>query len=298
MHRYFLKIVIPVFVTAFVIPAAAEDKPAAEKKFETPGAELSYVLGIEVGNSLKRFGTDLDFGIFIEAVRTAFDGEESLVTPDRAREIKREILRERRQQALAEREAEAEKNLAAAHAFLAENKTKEGVITTASGLQYQVIKEGDGPKPKDTDTVTVHYRGTLLDGTEFDSSYARNKPAKFPLKGVIAGWTEALQMMSVGSTYRLFVPPELGYGAKGGGHKIAPNSTLIFDVELLEVAAVQDDKARGTQPASEESEAAAPATESQPAVPTGAEPQQTGAQGAAPEKAQAEPAAAGEAASE
>ena len=126
-----------------------------------------------------------------------------------------------------------EKNRKEGEAFLAENKKKKGVITTESGLQYMVLEKGDGPKPKATDTVSVNYRGTLIDGTEFDSSYKRGKPVTFPVKGVIAGWTEALLLMNVGSKYKLFVPPNLGYGGRGAGRLIGPEATLIFEVELL-----------------------------------------------------------------
>lgn len=129
----------------------------------------------------------------------------------------------------------AEKNLKEGDAFLAQNAAKEGVVTTASGLQYLVLKEAYGPKPAATDRVTVHYRGTLIDGTEFDSSYERGQAATFKLEGVIAGWTEGLQHMSVGSTYRFFIPPTLAYGQRGAGRLIGPNATLIFDVELREI---------------------------------------------------------------
>lgn len=120
-------------------------------------------------------------------------------------------------------------------AFLTKNKKKKGVTTTASGLQYEVIAMGDGPKPRATDTVEVHYRGTLLDGTEFDSSYRRGQTATFPLNGVIRGWTEGVQLMPVGSKFRFFIPPELAYGARGAGTAIGPNATLIFEVELLDI---------------------------------------------------------------
>lgn len=129
----------------------------------------------------------------------------------------------------------ADRNLAAGEAFLEENERSEGVVTTASGLQYLVLHEGDGPRPKASDSVTVHYRGTLIDGMEFDSSYQRDEPASFPLQGVIPGWSEALQLMRVGSRYRLFIPPHLAYGERGAGLMIGPNATLIFEVELLEI---------------------------------------------------------------
>ena len=130
---------------------------------------------------------------------------------------------------------EADKNMKEGETFLAENKNKEGVVTLPSGLQYKVITAGAGPTPKLTDTVTTHYRGTLIDGTEFDSSYKRNQPATFQVNGVIAGWTEALQLMHVGSKWQLFIPANLGYGARGAGGKIGPNATLIFDIELLAI---------------------------------------------------------------
>jgi FKBP-type peptidyl-prolyl cis-trans isomerase FklB len=130
---------------------------------------------------------------------------------------------------------DAEKNIKAGEEFLAANKVKEGVVTTESGLQYKVIEEGSGPKPSPTDNVTVHYKGTLINGEEFDSSYKRNQPATFPVNGVIKGWTEALQLMSKGSKWELYIPSEIAYGAQGAGGAIGPNEVLIFEVELLEI---------------------------------------------------------------
>ena len=137
-------------------------------------------------------------------------------------------------QASASREA-ATKNAAGGEKFLADNKTKPGVKTTASGLQYKVLKEGSGPSPKETDTVVTNYRGTLIDGTEFDSSYKRNEPATFQVNRVIKGWTEALQLMKKGAKYQLFIPADLAYGPQGAGAEIGPNATLIFDVELVDI---------------------------------------------------------------
>lgn len=132
-------------------------------------------------------------------------------------------------------ERQAELNRQQGTAFLAANRSKEGITVRPSGLQYQMLREGSGPKPTISDRVSVHYRGTLIDGSEFDSSYARGEPATFAVAGVIPGWTEGLQLMSVGSHYRLFVPSDLGYGQKGAGDQIGPNATLVFDVELLEI---------------------------------------------------------------
>jgi FKBP-type peptidyl-prolyl cis-trans isomerase len=239
MKRFFFNIFIPWLLTTLVFPAFAQDETAEAQKLKTPAEELSYVLGMDVGNSLKRFDAEINLEIFMEAMQKTLKGEETRLTPERAREVKQAFFQQRRQQQAAEREAAGEKNLAEGEAFLAEHKTKEGVITTASGLQYQVVKEGEGPKPKATDTVSVHYRGTLIDGTEFDSSHKRGKPATFPVKGVIPGWTEALQLMPVGSTYKLVIPAKLAYGERGAGRQIGPNSTLIFEVELLEIAAAE-----------------------------------------------------------
>ena len=130
---------------------------------------------------------------------------------------------------------DAEKNKKAGEEFLAANKVKEGIVTTESGLQYRVINEGSGPKPTETDNVTVHYKGTLIDGEEFDSSYKRNQPATFPVNGVIKGWTEALQLMSKGSKWELFIPSEIAYGPNGAGGAIGPNEVLIFEVELIDI---------------------------------------------------------------
>jgi FKBP-type peptidyl-prolyl cis-trans isomerase FklB len=141
-------------------------------------------------------------------------------------------LRTKQQAAMQEA---TQKNAAVGQKFLAENKTKPGVKTTASGLQYKVLKEGSGPSPKETDTVVTNYRGTLINGTEFDSSYKRNEPVTFPVSGVIKGWTEALQLMKKGAKYQLFVPADLAYGARGAGQDIGPNETLIFEVELLDI---------------------------------------------------------------
>jgi FKBP-type peptidyl-prolyl cis-trans isomerase FklB len=127
------------------------------------------------------------------------------------------------------------KNKVEGEAFLAENGKKEGVVTLPDGLQYKILKEGDGAKPKATDTVTVHYRGTLISGTEFDSSYKRKEPVSFPVNGVIAGWTEALQLMKVGSKWQLFIPSTLAYGERGAGPDLGPNATLIFEVELISI---------------------------------------------------------------
>jgi FKBP-type peptidyl-prolyl cis-trans isomerase FklB len=197
--------------------------------------KVSYSIGYQVGGDFKRQNYDINPEILLRGVQDALKGNKPLMSNDEMQaaliDLQQQVTAAQEQ----EMKAKSEKNLSEGRAFLAENKKKEGVKTTPSGLQYTIIKEGTGAAMvQATDTVTVHYRGTLIDGSEFDSSYRRGKPATFPVSGVIAGWTEALQLMKEGDTWQLFIPPELAYGEKGVG-KIGPNSTLIFDVELLSV---------------------------------------------------------------
>jgi len=196
---------------------------------------LSYSVGYQVGGDFKRQGLDINPEMLLKGVHDALTGKEPVMTPQEMRttlvDLQKTVAAAQNQK----NEAQAEKNLAEGKTFLAENRKKEGVKTLPSGLQYKVIKKGSGAMPKATDTVTVHYRGTLLDGTEFDSSYKRGKPATFGVGGVVAGWTEALQLMKEGAKWQLFIPPELGYGQGGASAKIPPNSTLIFEVELISV---------------------------------------------------------------
>jgi len=203
------------------------------EELDTDVKKLSYVLGMDIGNSLKQGKIEIDVDTLKQAIEDTLNGKKPLLTLEQAQEIKQSYFQKMQEKHAEEAKALGEKNQKEGAVFLAANKGKDGVITTASGLQYQVIKTGEGPKPKDTDKVTVNYKGTLLDGTEFDSSYKRGKPVSFPVKGVIPGWTEALQLMPVGSTYRLFVPANLAYGERGAGDKIGPNAVLIFDVELM-----------------------------------------------------------------
>lgn len=195
----------------------------------------SYALGLDIGASIARFGDDIDLDALVDGLRDTLAGREPRLTQQEAQAAMQEfgtLLQEQRQEELA---AQMESNEAEGEAFLAENASKEGVTTTASGLQYQVLEEGSGASPDAGDEVTVHYRGTLLDGTEFDSSYERGEPATFDVDGIIPGWTEALQLMQEGGKYRLFIPPALAYGEAGAGDLIGPNATLIFEVELLSV---------------------------------------------------------------
>lgn len=208
---------------------------AADPSLKTSKEKISYAIGAQIGADMKRQAVDIDPDTLAKGVRDGFRGSKMLLTDQEMREAIGGL-----QQKMAAKQAEkirelGAKNKQAGSAFLAENKKKEGVKVLPSGLQYKVIKEGTGKTPKADDTVTVNYRGTLVDGTEFDSSYKRGEPASFPVKGVIKGWTEALQLMKVGSKWQLFIPPELAYGEQGAGRVIGPNSTLIFEVELLSI---------------------------------------------------------------
>jgi FKBP-type peptidyl-prolyl cis-trans isomerase FklB len=205
----------------------AEEKPPQLKDLKD---KASYSIGLNFGFNFKRQNVDLNTDAFAAGFKDAMSGRKPLMTEQEVRETMLAFEKDMEQK----QGQIAQKNAAEGEKFLAENKTKPGVTTTGSGLQYKVLKEGNGPQPKSSDTVTVNYRGTLLDGTEFDSSYKRGQPAQFPVGGVIKGWTEALQLMKVGSKYQLFVPANLAYGdqARGG---IPPNSLLTFEVELMDV---------------------------------------------------------------
>ena len=191
-------------------------------------ADISYSLGMLIGANLKTSGLEISPEVFIEGLKDVVAGKPTKFTDPEAQAIVQGALQA----------AEAKKgaaNLAAGKAFLDGNRKKAGIKSTASGLQYTVLTAGTGPKPKASDTVKVNYEGRLLDGSVFDSSYARNESATFPLDGVIPGWTEGVQLMPVGSKYRFFVPSDLAYGDQGAGNAIAPNSTLIFEIELLSI---------------------------------------------------------------
>ena len=196
----------------------------------------SYVIGLNLGADMKRRSVeDLNFDMLIQGIRDAYSGGNKLLTEDEQNQIWAAFQKSLAEKQKVNKMKTAEDNKKKGDAFLAENKNKEGVMTTASGLQYKVIRAGKGSKPKLEDTVTTHYRGTLLDGTEFDSSYRRNEPVSFKLSGVIPGWTEALQLMETGSKWQLFIPADLAYGSNGAGGLIGPNETLIFEVELISI---------------------------------------------------------------
>lgn len=202
---------------------------------ETLRERASYGIGVDVGGSLLRGGADIDVASFIQGFRDTLAGRPLLINREERHAAMTEYSDQMRAEQMAAMEELGRKNLVEGNDFLEANKAAEGVVTTRTGLQYTVLEEGDGPKPAADARVKVHYTGTLIDGTKFDSSYDRGEPAEFRLAGVIKGWGEALQLMSVGSRYKLFIPAELAYGDRGMPPMIGPNAVLIFEVELLEI---------------------------------------------------------------
>ncbi|MBI4596185.1 MAG: FKBP-type peptidyl-prolyl cis-trans isomerase [Candidatus Tectomicrobia bacterium] len=197
--------------------------------------KVSYSIGLSIGKDLKKESLDIDVDLLTKGIKDAIAGGKTLMSDQEVGEAMAAFQKEMMAKQGARMKAVGEKNKTEGEAFLVENKKKEGVVTLPSGLQYKVIKAGDGEMPKASDTVSTNYRGTLVDGTEFDSSYKRGQAVTFPVNGVIPGWTEALQLMKVGSKWELYVPSNLAYGEKGAGHNIGPNATLIFEVELISI---------------------------------------------------------------
>jgi FKBP-type peptidyl-prolyl cis-trans isomerase FklB len=230
---------------AVAAPAFAADAAAPTSKKD----KISYSLGMDIGGSLKQQEIDLNTDQLAAGLKDALSGGKTKLTEDEVHKILTDFQQELHAKAQERTQQLAEKNKKAGEAFLTTNKKKPGVKTLPSGLQYKVITEGKGPMPKTTDTVSTNYKGTLIDGTEFDSSYKRGEPATFPVNGVIKGWTEALQMMKVGSKWELYIPSDLAYGPRGAGQVIGPNSTLVFDVELLSIG----DKSGGAKSSGDQS---------------------------------------------
>jgi FKBP-type peptidyl-prolyl cis-trans isomerase FklB len=227
----FVQFVAVVVLAVFTGLASAQDKVV----LKTDKDKVSYSIGLDIGTNFKRQSVDLDAKALAAGIADGLSGGKPLLAEDEVRKVLAEFRQQMGAKAQQVAQQLAEKNQKAGEAFLAENKKKKGVITLPSGLQYRVITAGTGKIPKATDTVTTHYRGTLIDGTEFDSSYKRGEPASFPVNGVIKGWTEALQLMKVGSKWQLFIPSNLAYGPQGAGQVIGPNATLIFEIELLAI---------------------------------------------------------------
>ena len=193
--------------------------------------KVSYIIGTQIGSSIKTQGIEIDIEMLISGLKDALAGKELAFSEEESKQAMMVFRKRMIEKQAAERAQQAAKN----QAFLEANKTKEGVKVLPSGLQYKVITEGTGESPKAEDKVRTHYRGRLIDGTEFDSSYKSNKPSEFPVNRVIKGWTEALQLMKVGSKWELFIPAELAYGERGQPPVIPPNATLIFEIELLDI---------------------------------------------------------------
>ena len=235
-----VKRMLPVmkYLTALILILSGSLNGLAIEKADLKNAHAkrSYALGAKYGQSLKQLSLEIDIDTFVEGLRHGLAAS-SLLADTEISAILEQISSDARAANQRKKAELVESNRKAGQAFLKANADKEGVVTLASGLQYKVIKEGTGPKPKATDLVEVHYRGTLIDGQEFDSSFKRGKPASFGVSNVIKGWTEALQLMNVGSKWKLFIPSELAYGSRGTGPLIGPNATLIFEVELLNIKA-------------------------------------------------------------
>ena len=221
--------------------AAGSDDIAKSSGLKTEKEQASYMVGMSVGKSLEPIKDDIDMETVVKAMKTVASGGKPLLTEEQAQQVAQAFDQRLQAKRVAEAETEAKDNASEGAAFLAANAKKPGVVTTDSGLQYQVLTEGNGPKPTADDMVEVHYKGELLDGTEFDNSHARGEPAVFSLQQVAPGWAEGVQLMPVGSKYKLWIPSALGYGETGTpGGPIPPNATLVFEVELLDIVKPED----------------------------------------------------------
>lgn len=226
-----LHLILPLAITAISLPLHAEDKVVLKDQKDKAG----YSIGANIGASLKHDGLDVNIDAVTAGLKDSFTGSAPQLTADQQREALATVQKEVTDKVIAQRKELGEKAKKEGEAFLAANKTKDGVKTLPDGLQYKVLADGTGPQPKPTDKVTVNYRGTLIDGTEFDSSYKRGEPATFGVKEVIPGWTEVLPLMKAGAKWQIFVPAPLAYGEQGAGRDIPPNATLLFEIELLGV---------------------------------------------------------------
>ena len=213
-------------------PAWAADQPL---ELKTDEQKLSYAMGLDLGEYFKGLDEKFDLNVLQQGINDGYGGNKPLMTPEDAAAVQQSFAKRQQEKQIQKTVAMVQKNRKAAEEFLKANKAKEGVVETKSGLQYKVVKKGQGAKPAPTDTVKVQYKGSLIDGKEFDSSYKRNEPAVFQVNQVIAGWQEALPLMETGATYELYIPPDLAYGDRGAPPVIEPGSMLIFQVELMEI---------------------------------------------------------------
>jgi len=225
--------IVGMFLISVVLVLNLNGSLEAEEKYVTDKDKVSYALGVNLVETIAPFSEEVALEPFVKGIRDQFSGKDLQMTDVQIQTQLTDFSKVMQKKMAAKNKIVGKKNAEEGMVFLKKNKDKKGVITTKSGLQYKVLSEGKGPIPKLTDTVKVHYKGTTISGDEFDSSYKRGQAATFPLTGVIKGWTEALQLMKVGSKSRLFVPPDLAYGPRGAGPKIGPNAVLIFEVELL-----------------------------------------------------------------
>ena len=232
MKRQLLAILTTLFILLLAIGCTAADKTP---KLESLIDKVSYSIGLNIGKDFKAQNIEVNPDLLARGIKDAISDSKPLLTEEEIQEAVGTFQQERMAEAEAMAKEMGEKNLKEGEAFLQENAKREGVVALPSGLQYEVIEEGTGKSPKPGDEVTVHYRGTLVDGTVFDSSYERGEPVTFPVEGVIPGWTEALQLMKEGAKWKLFIPPALAYGERGAGQVIGPNATLLFEVELISV---------------------------------------------------------------
>ncbi len=230
------RLLVVLFLLLFAVGCSAEEvKVAPEMKLDTPKNRISYTIGVNIGKDFKGQEIEVDTDVLMLGLRDSLEGKELKLTDEEMVTEIQAFQQKMQAKMVAERQEIAAKNQAEGEAFLAENANKEGVVVTESGLQYKVLEAGDGESPGPADVATVNYKGTLIDGTQFDSSYDRGQPATFPVGGVIPGWTEALQLMKPGAKWQLFIPSALAYGERGAGQEIGPNATLLFDVELISV---------------------------------------------------------------
>ena len=223
------------FVALAICILAAEVSAEESQLLKTEKEKVSYGIGVDVGRNFKKLGIDIDMDILLNGLKDGYSDNKLMMNDKDLRETMNAYQSELLKKQAQSRIEAAEKNKKAGEAFLADNKNKEGVVTLQSGLQYKIIKAVDGKKPAVSDTVECNYRGTLINGTEFDSSYNRGQSSTFKVNGVIRGWTEALQLMTAGSKWLLYVPSQLAYGERGAGRDIGPNETLIFEVELIAI---------------------------------------------------------------
>jgi FKBP-type peptidyl-prolyl cis-trans isomerase FklB len=232
----YLRFFVVMVMLAYLAGCAPEEaSSASELKLDTPKNRISYTIGVNIGQDFKTQNMDVDPDVLLMGLKDTLSGKELQLTEEEMVQEIQNFQQEMQARMVAEMEEQATRNKAEGEAFLVENAKQEGVVVTESGLQYKVLEPGEGDMPGPADVATVHYRGTLIDGTQFDSSYDRGQPATFPVGGVIPGWTEALQLMQPGAKWQLFIPAELAYGERGAGQDIGPNATLLFDVELISV---------------------------------------------------------------